>query len=803
MTIKTDNKAALSFLEAYNPDGPWVLMCISTDKKGIACRTFAKDEVDTMRRWLEDFNGKRNIYFHVNSVTKTLMNKANREQIRSLDYLHVDIDPRAGEDLAEEQARCLGLLTTNLPKGVPAPTCVIFSGGGYQGFWKLEKPVPIEGDLKKAEDAKLYNLKLEGLFGADQVHNIDRIMRLPGTINIPDARKKKRGRTEVLATLHSFAGHIYPIDDFDKAAEVQQTEQAMTFTKTAPDVTVGGDVKRVLDLEELDEWNVSNRVRIIIAQGETPDEPKEKDNSRSAWLHDVCCSLSRQEVPPNIIYAIITDPEWGISESVIELKGNSAHTYALRQIRRGIENAIDPALEELNSKFSVIETIGGKCRVMEEVVDPILDRPRLTLQSFQDFTNRFGNRDVKVGETVDGLPRFAKLGKWWLGHKERSQWHTITFAPGKDVSPSYNLWKGFACEATAGDCGLFLEHARHILCRDSEEHYDYLMGWLAQMIQYPARPGECAVVLQGGRGTGKSFFAVQLGRLLGRHFLHISNSSHLTGNFNAHLRDLVLLFADEAFYAGDKKHTSILKTLITETTLTIEKKGVDVENSSNCIHLIMASNEEHVVPAGELERRFFVLDVGTEHQQDTAYFKAIADQMDSGGREALLYHLQHYDLSDFNVRNVPGTRALHQQQMLSLAPEAEWWLQKLLVGQLLWGVAGWPADVPSEHLVDDFVEHTKKFGNASNRGNQTKLGMFFSKHWPGRSGTVMRVRTVESRHSDGYVTEVRKPVPCYTISPLDECRQVWEKIHGKMDWPSVVETDLPLEAPPAEENPFK
>jgi hypothetical protein len=58
----------------------------------------------------------------------------------------------------------------------------------------------------------------------------------------------------------------------------------------------------------------------------------------------------------------------------------------------------------------------------------------------------------------------------------------------------------------------------------------------------------------------------------------------------------VLLFGDEAFYAGDKKHESILKMLITEEMITIEAKGVDAEVSGNCIHLMMASNDRGWCP---------------------------------------------------------------------------------------------------------------------------------------------------------------------------------------------------------------
>ena len=87
----------------------------------------------------------------------------------------------------------------------------------------------------------------------------------------------------------------------------------------------------------------------------------------------------------------------------------------------------------------------------------------------------------------------------------------------------------------------------------------------------------------------------------------ISNAKHLTGNFNGHLRDTVLLFADEAFFAGDRAHVGVLKALITEPTLTIEAKYANAVQMPNFVHLMMASNEEWVIPAGPEARRFFGL----------------------------------------------------------------------------------------------------------------------------------------------------------------------------------------------------
>jgi hypothetical protein len=206
---------------------------------------------------------------------------------------------------------------------------------------------------------------------------------------------------------------------------------------------------------------------------------------------------------------------------------------------------------------------------------------------------------------------------------------------------------------------------------------------MARCVQKPASGGEVAIVLRGDMGTGKGFFANGFGALFGRHYLQVSDPKHLVGSFNAHLRDCIVLMADEAFFAGDKKHESVLKSLITEKTLSVEQKGVDVYASPNYTHIIMASNSNWVVPAGNNERRFFVLDVSKDKMQDKKYFSDIRKQLDSGGLEALLHFLMHYSITDFDPREVPKTEALQDQKLLSYSAEETWWYEKLQDGRIL------------------------------------------------------------------------------------------------------------------------
>ncbi len=811
MDVQHDNAAVEKFLHQWSPEGPWVLTAIRMDKGGISTASFFPDGTQVnekdmdpsrcmpgLRKWLEEYNGKRNIYFHVNTTMRALTKKADREDIKSVDWLHLDIDPRPGEDLDDERTRALGLLTTDLPKGIPAPTVIIFSGGGYQAFWKLEEPIQIGGELPAGEDAARYNVQLELRFGADQCHNIDRIMRLPGTINIPDARKAKKGRTPTLATCVKFSDVSYPLSDFTAAQGVQM-QGATTFDSNASQiVTISGNIDRIADVDELDEWDVPQRLKMIMAQGHHPDEEKEGDNSRSAWLFDFVCNTLRLGVPDDVIFAIITDEGWGISKTVLEMKGNS-EKYAIKQIESAKFRAIEPWLQYFNDKYAVVKNIGNKCLVISDQKDYSLKRDRLTRQTFETLTQAYSHEVVQVGTDKNKNPKFMPAGKWWLQNKHRRQYSAIAFAPEVTLPDDiYNLWRGFAVTSEPGDCTLFLNHIRDNVCSGEEHHYDYLLNWMARTVQQPERPGYVAIVLRGGRGVGKSFFAHTFGHLFARHYMQISNSGHLVGNFNSHLRDLVVLFADEAFFAGDKKHESILKTLVTEEQMAIEAKGVDVEMAPNCIHLIMASNDLHVIPAGGDERRFFVVDVAEAKKQDSDYFRAITAQMngkkdsdgdyDKAGYKALLDYLRNRDISKFEVRKVPTTSALREQKLLSLSPVEEWWYQKLLNGAVLTNDDEWQTDLPVDHLVGDYIREVKRF-NLSKRGNATAMGRFLKKVCPAIQ-TSSRKTEHEVQDPEGHWTRWKHHrTRWYKLPTLDKSRAMWEESYGKTDWDSVLEDE--------------
>lgn len=213
-----DTVAALDFLQQYKPGGPWVLTAIWPRERRTKTATFDAAQIDAAADWIARANANGwSVYFMVNPATRMLAKKAEKTDVEALAWLHVDIDPRPGEDIDAERERALRLLRQP-PRNISPPTIIIDSGGGYQGFWRLREPIAINGDRAQAEDAERYNRALEDAFGADHCHNSDRVMRLPGTVNWPTPEKEKKGRRPALARLIEFhRDRVYDRSQFVQA----------------------------------------------------------------------------------------------------------------------------------------------------------------------------------------------------------------------------------------------------------------------------------------------------------------------------------------------------------------------------------------------------------------------------------------------------------------------------------------------------------------------------------------------------------------------------------------------------------
>ena len=94
----------------------------------------------------------------------------------------------------------------------------------------------------------------------------------------------------------------------------------------------------------------------------------------------------------------------------------------------------------------------------------------------------------------------------WLHHPKRRQFvGGVIFDPsGHHARPDMlNLWQGFAVEPRPGSWARLQDHILKIVCAGDTSLRDWLMGWMARLVQRPGEQGEVAVVMRGIEGCGK------------------------------------------------------------------------------------------------------------------------------------------------------------------------------------------------------------------------------------------------------------------------------------------------------------
>jgi len=329
-------------------------------------------------------------------------------------------------------------------------------------------------------------------------------------------------------------------------------------------------------------------------------------------------------------------------------------------------------LEELNIKYAVVP-MGNKMSILNIVKDEI------RFFSPGDFNLALQNRTAI--DDSGSEPKQIPASKWWLKHPDRKEYKKVDFLPEIETPDGvFNMWKGFAVKPKGGleDIPLFHELIDDVICSGNEQWTVYLWGWLAHMVQFPhEKPGVAVVLRSDAQGVGKSRFAEYVGSLLGRHFRTVTHGRHIHGNFNSHLKDTLMLFGDEAVWGGEKSTESVLKQLITEPSMIIEMKGKDVFEVSSYLRLMLATNSEWAAPVSLTDRRYFVLNVANSRKNDHEFFKQLIYEQNNGGSESLLQALLDFDLSNFEVRNIPETPARLDQKLLSMDILQKWWVDVL------------------------------------------------------------------------------------------------------------------------------
>jgi len=439
------------------------------------------------------------------------------------------------------------------------------------------------------------------------------------------------------------------------------------------------------------------------------------------------------------------------------------------------------SIEQMNREWAVV-LMGSKAVMVRNLPSaPVEDRIRILAP--EAFRLKYLNRNTEV-QGSDGKLKFVTYAEAWLRNPERRDYDGIEFFPSpadEAGTPGYlNLWQGFSVKPVKKENGytVFLDHLLNNVCGGDMRLFKWVFGWFAHMVQRPRERVGTSLVMRGKMGAGKSKVGEVIGSLLEAHFFQVDDPRYITGQFNAHMASCLLLQAEEAVWAGDKAAEGRLKGLVTSDTQMIEAKGVDSIRLKNYVRLIMTSNEDWVVPAGKDERRFCVLDISDHVAQNHEYFSEMMEELNDGGREALLYDLLNFDLSTINVRLIPKTNALLEQKLRSLDSVESWWFERLQSGLTTRKGWEWRELIPVETLFRDYIAQAEMIG-VRRKSEMTAFGIKIRKLVPG----LRKERGQPEAEDIETAGSTERRVRCYVLPPLEVCREAYEMMLGQpVDW---------------------
>ncbi len=230
-----DRRAMVQFLREVLRGEHIHLVSIPPDGGAISGREFGGN-IESAADWAEAHNSDgRGVYFSANIVRAGVNKKPTRTEILEARFAHVDIDPPLGGQL-DKAAVQADLVLDGLA------TAVIDSGNGVQALWRLKAPCAGHDPIEAVNKA------LVARFGGDTgTWNADRVLRLPGTVNWPSAKKRAEGRVPVLAR-PLFAGEcVHSVAALAAAfPQPQRDERDAGAVASGPELASDDDVLALL-----------------------------------------------------------------------------------------------------------------------------------------------------------------------------------------------------------------------------------------------------------------------------------------------------------------------------------------------------------------------------------------------------------------------------------------------------------------------------------------------------------------------------------------------------------------------------
>ncbi len=288
----------------------------------------------------------------------------------------------------------------------------------------------------------------------------------------------------------------------------------------------------------------------------------------------------------------------------------------------------------------------------------------------------------KGGTNAKELRKYT--AKEWLSWPLRAEVPALAYDPSCEREltndGSYNTWypqRWALVPSNKGDIALWEQLFSHLFGGLSKEDQLWAKQWLACPIQRPGtKLATAMLVWSRTQGTGKTLFGETMRHIYGANYGTVT-SLQLAGQFTEWAHNKQFIVSDEISLGDKRGVTSMLKDIITRSSLRMNIKNRKSYSIRDCINYYFTSNHEDAVYLDERDRRFFVVHANV-NPLPPAFYKEYGEWLRKDGPARLYYYLlNEVDLTGFDSFGQAPITAAKQEMTASSRGDVEDWCVQL------------------------------------------------------------------------------------------------------------------------------
>jgi hypothetical protein len=379
--------------------------------------------------------------------------------------------------------------------------------------------------------------------------------------------------------------------------------------------------------------------------------------SMDVYIHDGGLVRNKENAPitPEMLRTVETD---------VKTDTGYAITLAIKPLETTFEFKEEPD-DDAMFRAAKEDIEKNYFKVMDPPVYAYVQGDDFITMKMEGLIHREQNRQMANGEPM--------LKRWTLCPDIRT-YEKIVFRPKQTVQPDeYNLFKEFAVKAQeGGDISKVMELVT-LNCNRDENVVNYVLNWMAHIIQKPFKKTGSCLIFQGEEGVGKDTLWDWFGEILGRKEGYFFNTKCPENNvfniFNHGTERSVLVKFEEAEFQTNKTNMGKLKGMLTSAFENYTRKGQDPLPLDDYRNFVMTTNNEVPILLSDTNRRFMLIKASSEKRGNNVFWEEVYDNLAKPEtKSAFVHFLEKRDISNFKPQTDMVKTDYYNDVKLSQAP---------------------------------------------------------------------------------------------------------------------------------------